>query len=301
RSRVSAPPLCEQRLNLRFGVLIQQLSVTTSVLPATSHFGLRLDVGEALQHFLQCAGIFLITGSIAGCENDVCDSLRQLDVAHPFPLRIILRGRVFVDEIIVAVLGFAGRNFLPWSAVLCLHLLDRRFDESVYTFKFRACDVSVHHRFCVRPRRILRVQNARQVLSFARFVVANPAFGRADVKTSFRTINSPRGWRFFTEHRANQTSSERKKPADVHSCFHIVNDGYSLVLFFHRSHVKYSTFVVRPHMPSAFRIKSNMCRVTPRHSLTLSRPTNLQPPLVNSNMKRIGAFSMSFGVSLKGQ
>ena len=37
------------------------------------------------------------------------------------------------------------------------------------------------------------------------------------------------------------------------------------------------------------------------HSLTLSRPTNLQPLLVNSKMKRIGAFSQSFGVSLKGQ
>ena len=37
------------------------------------------------------------------------------------------------------------------------------------------------------------------------------------------------------------------------------------------------------------------------HSLMLSRPTNFQPLLVNSKMKRIGAFSLSFGVSLKGQ
>jgi len=41
--------------------------------------------------------------------------------------------------------------------------------------------------------------------------------------------------------------------------------------------------------------------VNQRHSLILSRPTNFQPPLVNSNSKRIGAFSQSFGVSLNGQ
>src|SRR5260370_39260651 len=36
------------------------------------------------------------------------------------------------------------------------------------------------------------------------------------------------------------------------------------------------------------------------HSLMLSRPTNLHPPLVNSKIKRIGALSRSSGVSLKG-
>jgi hypothetical protein len=38
-----------------------------------------------------------------------------------------------------------------------------------------------------------------------------------------------------------------------------------------------------------------------RHSLMLSRPANFQPPLVNSNSKRMGAFSRSSGVSLNGQ
>src|SRR5207302_10510389 len=37
------------------------------------------------------------------------------------------------------------------------------------------------------------------------------------------------------------------------------------------------------------------------HSLMLSRPVNFQPLLVNSNRNRIGAFSMSSGVPLKGQ
>src|SRR6267143_2959235 len=37
------------------------------------------------------------------------------------------------------------------------------------------------------------------------------------------------------------------------------------------------------------------------HSLILSSAANFQPLLVNSKMKRIGAFSQSSGVSLKGQ
>ena len=60
-------------------------------------------------------------------------------------------------------------------------------------------------------------------------------------------------------------------------------------------------YVVRQKLSLVFSIKPNMFRVNPRHSLMLSRPMNLQPPSVSSNMKRIGAFSMSFGVSLKGQ
>src|ERR1043166_7265998 len=38
-----------------------------------------------------------------------------------------------------------------------------------------------------------------------------------------------------------------------------------------------------------------------RHSLMLSKPENRQPLLVSSKMKRIGAFSLSFGVCLNGQ
>src|SRR5215470_14608682 len=46
------PPFGEQRLDLGIGVLVQQLSVTASVITATRHLGLRLEVGETLQDFL---------------------------------------------------------------------------------------------------------------------------------------------------------------------------------------------------------------------------------------------------------
>src|SRR5262245_42232396 len=42
------PPFGEQRLDLPFGMLIQQLPVTTSVFLPTRHFGLRFDVDESL-------------------------------------------------------------------------------------------------------------------------------------------------------------------------------------------------------------------------------------------------------------
>src|SRR5262249_28328686 len=105
-------PFGEQRFDLPFGMLIQQLSVTMSVFLATRYFGLRLNVDQGFQNLLERAGIFLVTRSIAGCEDDVTDSLRKLDVANAFPLRIILCGRVFIDEVIVAILGFTGSNFL---------------------------------------------------------------------------------------------------------------------------------------------------------------------------------------------
>src|SRR6266481_873060 len=47
--------------------------------------------------------------------------------------------------------------------------------------------------------------------------------------------------------------------------------------------------------------KFSLLGLTTRHSLTLSRPANFQALLVNSKMKRMGAFSRSSGVSLKGQ
>src|SRR4029077_5406440 len=75
-------PFGEQRLDLPFGTLIQQLSVTTSVFLSTGDFGFRLDVDETLQHLLKRAGIFLVTGFIAGCEHDIADSLRKLDVSY---------------------------------------------------------------------------------------------------------------------------------------------------------------------------------------------------------------------------
>ena len=84
------PPFGQQRLDLVSSVLIFQLSVTMSVFLATLHLRLRFDVDQGFQNFLEHAGIFLVTDLIAGCEDDIGDSLRKLDVAHAFPLRISL-------------------------------------------------------------------------------------------------------------------------------------------------------------------------------------------------------------------
>src|SRR5437764_11518515 len=57
------------------------------------------------------------------------------------------------------------------------------------------------------------------------------------------------------------------------------------------------------HATIATKVKNNriLFELIRCHSLTLSKPTNFQPLLVDSKMKRIGAFSRSFGVSLNGQ
>src|SRR5262245_55594576 len=86
------PPFGEQRLDLPFGMLINQLSVTMRVFLSTRHFGLRLDGDEALQNFLKRAGIFLVISFVARCEDDIADSLWKLDVSHAFPLRVSLCG-----------------------------------------------------------------------------------------------------------------------------------------------------------------------------------------------------------------
>src|SRR5207247_7553982 len=101
------PPLGKQRLDLSLRMLIQQLSVTMSVFLATYRLGLRLDVDQGFQNFLELTGIFLVARFIARSEDDVSDSLRKLDVAHPFPLRVSLCRRIFVDEVVVAVLRLA--------------------------------------------------------------------------------------------------------------------------------------------------------------------------------------------------
>src|SRR6266704_2697361 len=100
-----------------------------SVSLATRRLGLRLEIDQGFQNVLEHPGISLVTGLIAGCEDDISDSLRKLDVADAFPLRVILSRGVFVDEVVVAVLSLAGRYFLLRGAVFCLHFLDRHFNE----------------------------------------------------------------------------------------------------------------------------------------------------------------------------
>src|SRR6266498_4579041 len=102
-----------------------------SVFLATRRLGLRLDVDQGFQNFLERAGILLVTRMIARREDDVSDSLRKLDVTDAFPLGVSLCRRIFVDEVIVAVLSFIGRNFLLRGAVLFLHALDRPFYKCV--------------------------------------------------------------------------------------------------------------------------------------------------------------------------
>src|SRR5205823_14728352 len=99
-------------------MLIQQLSVTASVFLATRRLGFRLDVGQGLQSFLELTGIFLVARFVARGEDNERDPLRKLDVAHAFPLGVSLCRRIFVDEVIVAVLSFTGCYFLLRGAVL---------------------------------------------------------------------------------------------------------------------------------------------------------------------------------------
>src|SRR5207253_8181553 len=128
------PPFGEQRLDLRIGMLIQELSVTMSEFLATCHLRLRFDVDQGFQNFLERAGILLVTRFIARREDDVSDCLWKLDVSYAFPLGVGLCRRIFVDEVIVAVLSFAGRNLLLRGAVLFLRALDRPFYKCVYAF-----------------------------------------------------------------------------------------------------------------------------------------------------------------------
>src|SRR5262249_19715187 len=114
-------PFGEQRLDLLHRMLVQQLSGTTSVFLAPRQFGLRVDVYQGFQDLLERAGIFLVTGFISGREDDVSDSLRKLDIADAFPLGVILCRRVFVNKVIVPVLGLARSNFLLRNAMLFLH------------------------------------------------------------------------------------------------------------------------------------------------------------------------------------
>src|SRR5437868_1107950 len=146
------PPFGEQRLDLRIGMLIQELSVTMSEFLATCHLRLRFDVDQGFQNFLERAGILLVTRFIARREDDVSDCLWKLDVSYAFPLGVGLCRRIFVDEVIVAVLSFAGRNLLLRGAVLFLHALDRPFYTFVYAFPLRAGYLRVHDRLRIRPR-----------------------------------------------------------------------------------------------------------------------------------------------------
>ena len=80
-----------------------------------------------------------------------------------------------------------------------------------------------------------------------------------------------------------------------------LNDVTYYFLFLCRLHVSDAIMSLGKSSHWSSASNQTLFRVNPRHSLMLSRPTNLQPPLVSSNMKRLGAFSMSFGVSLNGQ
>ena len=102
--------------------------------------------------------------------------------------------------------------------------------ECVYAFPLRAGDLSVHHRLRVRPRFGFRVKNARQVLSLARLIVDDPAFGRADVKRSFRAVNNSGGRRFLSEYRWAD-GTEREGRENAYFAFHVSNDDYSVVFF----------------------------------------------------------------------
>src|SRR5690242_9442023 len=124
-----------------------------SVFLATRYLGLRLDIDKGLQDLLKFTGIFLVARLIARGEDDISDSLRKLDIADAFPLGVSFCRWILVDEVVVAVLSLAGSNFLFWDAMLCLHFVDRCFNECVYTLIRRAGHVRVHHRLRIRPRR----------------------------------------------------------------------------------------------------------------------------------------------------
>src|SRR5262245_19934376 len=110
-------------------MLIQELSVAMSEFSATWRPGLRLNVDQGFQDFLKRAGILLVTRAIPRGENDETNALRKLDVTDAFPLRISLGRRVFIDEVIVPVLGFARKNSLFRHPASRRHFSYRHFHK----------------------------------------------------------------------------------------------------------------------------------------------------------------------------
>src|SRR5262249_54137120 len=95
----------------------------------------RLEISKSLQDFTQRWGIFSVARFVERRQNNISHSLRQLNVCNPFPLRVVLRRRILIDEVVATVRCLTRSDLLPWFAMRFFHFFDCKCDKSMHVFE----------------------------------------------------------------------------------------------------------------------------------------------------------------------